>query len=503
MYGPHTNEQLLGRFLADRRDEVVLATKFGIKLDPDDPRKRGVDGRPEYVRACIEDSLRRLGTDHVDLYYQHRVDPDTPIEETVGAMGELVAEGKVRYLGLSEAGPETLRRANATHPISALQTEYSLWSREPEDEILPVCRELGIGFVAYSPLGRGFLTGAIRSIDDLDADDYRRFSPRFQGENFQKNLDLVERIAELAAEKGCTPAQLALAWVLAQGDDIVPIPGTKKVARLEENAAAAEVRLSSRRAHPDRRRPAGRRGPALPRADDALEPLTAMGAFTRRERTGLAVVVVAFAVAAATHGMDGLLPFFTTLIALAGVAWLVSFGTELLGEHFGPSVTGFLQSSLGNMPELFVVLAAISAGETEIALTSLIGSVLANALLMLGLTIMVGARQSEDGLMRFSHRLPNDTATLLQVAVFGIVLVALVDSAHTEASRHIVTISAVASVCLLLVYFSWVVPYLRADTRPESSGHEQPAREPARLRRAAGRRPASWPRSSRSGSSAR
>jgi aryl-alcohol dehydrogenase-like predicted oxidoreductase len=247
MYGPHTNEQLLGRFLAegDRRDRVQLATKFGIRFDPSDPSRRGVDGRPEYVRECIEGSLRRLGTDHVDLYYQHRVDPNTPIEETVGAMAELVTEGKVRYLGLSEAGPETLRRASAVHPITALQTEYSLWSREPEEEILPTCRELGIGFVAYSPLGRGFLTGAIRSIDDLDADDYRRYSPRFQGENFQKNLDLVARIQELAQSKGCTPAQLALAWVLAQGEDIVPIPGTKKVVRLEENAGAVDVELSA------------------------------------------------------------------------------------------------------------------------------------------------------------------------------------------------------------------------------------------------------------------
>ncbi|MEO6495983.1 MAG: aldo/keto reductase [Solirubrobacteraceae bacterium] len=247
MYGPHTNEELLGRFLAEggRRDQVQLATKFGIRLDPDDPGKRGVDGSPAYVRHCIEGSLRRLGTDHVDLYYQHRVDPDTPIEETVGAMAELVAEGKVRHLGLSEAGPETLRRASAVHPIAALQTEYSLWSRDPEDEILPTCRELGIGFVAYSPLGRGFLTGAITSPDDLEADDYRRFSPRFQGENFRKNLDLVARLEELAHDKGVTPAQLALAWVLAQGDDIVPIPGTKKVKRLEENASAAAVSLAA------------------------------------------------------------------------------------------------------------------------------------------------------------------------------------------------------------------------------------------------------------------
>ena len=246
MYGPHTNERLLGGFLADsgRRDEVTLATKFGIKWDPE-TNTRSVDGSPAYVRECIEGSLRRLGVDHVDLYYQHRVDPDVPIEETVGAMGELVAEGKVRYLGLSEAGPETLRRAMAVHPISALQTEYSLWSRDPEDEILPTCRELGIGFVAYSPLGRGFLTGAITSPDDLEADDYRRFSPRFQGENFQRNLDLVARIEELATAKDVTPAQLALAWVMAQGEDVVPIPGTKKAARLEENAAAVDVALSA------------------------------------------------------------------------------------------------------------------------------------------------------------------------------------------------------------------------------------------------------------------
>jgi aryl-alcohol dehydrogenase-like predicted oxidoreductase len=246
MYGPHTNERLLGSFLAGsgRRDEVTLATKFGITWDPE-TNTRSVDGSPAYVRACIEGSLQRLGVDHVDLYYQHRVDPDVPIEETVGAMAELVAEGKVRYLGLSEAGPETLRRAMAVHPISALQTEYSLWSRDPEDEILPTCRELGIGFVAYSPLGRGFLTGAITSPDDLEADDYRRFSPPFQGEYIQRNLDLVARIAELARAKDVTSAQLALAWVMAQGDDVVPIPGTKKVARLEENAAAAGVALSA------------------------------------------------------------------------------------------------------------------------------------------------------------------------------------------------------------------------------------------------------------------
>jgi len=243
-YGPHTNERLLGRAVADRRDQVLLATKFGLVRDPDDPTARGVNGRPEYVRRAAEGSLQRLGVDHIDLYYQHRVDPDTPIEETIGAMAELVQEGKVRYLGMSEAGPETLRRANAVHQITALQTEYSLWSRDPGDEILPTCRELGIGFVAYSPLGRGFLTGAIQSVDDLAQDDYRRSSPRFQGENFDRNLELVGTIEELAANKAVTSAQLALAWVLAQGEDIVPIPGTKRRARLEENAAAVDVELS-------------------------------------------------------------------------------------------------------------------------------------------------------------------------------------------------------------------------------------------------------------------
>jgi len=243
-YGPHTNERLVGRAVADRRDQVLLATKFGIVRDPDDPTARGVKGRPEYVRQAAEGSLQRLGLDHIDLYYQHRVDPDTPIEETIGAMAELVQEGKVRYLGMSEAGPETLRRANAVHQITALQTEYSLWSRDPGDEILPTCRELGIGFVAYSPLGRGFLTGAIQSIDDLAQDDYRRSSPRFQGENFDRNLELVGTIAGLAADKAVTPAQLALAWVLAQGEDIVPIPGTKRRARLEENVGAVDLELS-------------------------------------------------------------------------------------------------------------------------------------------------------------------------------------------------------------------------------------------------------------------
>jgi aryl-alcohol dehydrogenase-like predicted oxidoreductase len=243
VYGPHTNEVLVGRAIADRRDRVVLATKFGIVRDPDNPRRRGVNGRPDYVKQAAEASLKRLGTDYIDLYYQHRVDPDTPIEETVGALAELVQEGKVRYIGLSEAGPETLRRANAVHQITALQTEYSLWAREPEDEILPTCRELGIGFVAYAPLGRGFLTGAIKSVDDLADDDYRRYAPRFVGENFQRNLALVTRIEELAADKAVTPAQLGLAWVLAQGEDIIPIPGTKRRERLEENAAAADVVL--------------------------------------------------------------------------------------------------------------------------------------------------------------------------------------------------------------------------------------------------------------------
>jgi aryl-alcohol dehydrogenase-like predicted oxidoreductase len=243
MYGPFTNEQLVGRSIRARRQEVVLATKFGIRRG-EDPTQRWIEGRPEYVREACDASLKRLGVDHIDLYYQHRVDPKVPIEETVGAMAELVKAGKVLYLGLSEAGTETIRRAHAVHPISALQTEYSMWSRDPEDEILPTVRELGIGFVSYSPLGRGFLTGQIKSYDDLAADDYRRLSPRFQGENFQKNLELVERITRLAESKGATAGQLALAWVLAQGEDIVPIPGTKRRKYLEENAAAAEINLS-------------------------------------------------------------------------------------------------------------------------------------------------------------------------------------------------------------------------------------------------------------------
>jgi aryl-alcohol dehydrogenase-like predicted oxidoreductase len=245
MYGPHTNEELVGRAIRGRRNEVVLATKFGIVRSAENPAVRGISGRPEYVRQAAEGSLRRLGVDHVDLYYQHRVDPSVPIEETVGAMSRLVEEGKVRFLGLSEAGAETIRRAHAVHPITALQSEYSLWSRDIEDEIIPAIRELGIGLVAYSPLGRGFLTGRFRSIDDLPEDDFRRHSPRFQGENFQKNLDLVREVEAIASEKGVTPSQLALAWVLAQGKDVVPIPGTKRVKYLEENAAAGQVLLSA------------------------------------------------------------------------------------------------------------------------------------------------------------------------------------------------------------------------------------------------------------------
>ncbi len=244
VYGRGANEELVGRAIKGRRDGVVLATKFGI-LRSDDPAYRGVSGRPEYVRSSCDASLRRLGTDHIDLYYQHRVDASTPIEETVGAMADLVRAGKVRAIGLSEAGAATIRRAAHVHPIAALQTEYSLWSREPEDEILPTCRELGIAFVAYSPLGRGFLTGAITSPDDFAPDDFRRTSPRFQGENFQKNLDLVTRIQEIAREKRCAPSQLALAWLLAQGRDIIPIPGTKRRKYLEENVGALAVRLSA------------------------------------------------------------------------------------------------------------------------------------------------------------------------------------------------------------------------------------------------------------------
>jgi aryl-alcohol dehydrogenase-like predicted oxidoreductase len=242
-YGPFKNERLVGRAIKDRRDEVVLATKFG-SVRNEQGERLGIRGDREYVLAACNASLERLGTEHIDVYYQHRVDPNTPIEETVGAMAELVAQGKVRYLGLSEAAAETIRRAHAVHPISALQTEYSLWTRDVEDEILPAIRELGIGLVAYSPLGRGFLSGRIHSVDDLEASDFRRANPRFQGENFQKNLDLVERVEELAASKGCTAAQIALAWVLAQGEDIVPIPGTTRVKNLEENVSALDVELS-------------------------------------------------------------------------------------------------------------------------------------------------------------------------------------------------------------------------------------------------------------------
>jgi aryl-alcohol dehydrogenase-like predicted oxidoreductase len=244
VYGPHTNEELVGRAIKGKRDQIVLATKFGIVRDPANPMARGVSGKPEYVRKSCEASLRRLGVDHIDLYYQHRVDPNTPIEDTVGAMAQLVKEGKVRHLGLSEASPQTLRKAVKVHPITALQTEYSLWSRDPEREILRTCRELGIGFVAYSPLGRGFLTGQFKRFEDLPADDYRRNTPRFQGSNFQKNLDLVRRVEEIARHKGCTPSQLALAWVLSQGEDIVPIPGTKRRKYLEENVAALELKLT-------------------------------------------------------------------------------------------------------------------------------------------------------------------------------------------------------------------------------------------------------------------
>jgi len=244
MYGPFTNEELLGRAIRGKRQNVFLATKFGI-VRTADPNYRGVSGKPEYVKSACEASLRRLGVNEIDLYYQHRVDPETPIEDTVGAMGRLVQEGKVRYLGLSEAGPQTIRRAHAEHPITALQIEYSLWTRDPEEEIFPLCRELDIGFVAYSPLGRGFLTGQIKKIDDLAEDDYRRITPRFQGENFQKNLDLVNHITKMAEERECKPGQLVLAWVLAQAEFIVPIFGTKRRSYLEENIAAIEIKLTS------------------------------------------------------------------------------------------------------------------------------------------------------------------------------------------------------------------------------------------------------------------
>jgi aryl-alcohol dehydrogenase-like predicted oxidoreductase len=245
VYGPYKNEELVGRAIRGKRDKIVLATKFGIIRDPADPTARGVNGRPEYVRKACEASLRRLGVETIDLYYQHRVDKSTPIEETVTAMAQLVREGKIRHIGLSEASPPTLRRAVKVHPVAALQTEYSLWSREPEDGILATCRELGIGFVAYSPLGRGFLTGQFKRFEDFPQDDYRRHSPRFQGENFEKNLDLVHQVEEIAQEKKCTPAQLALAWVLAQDKNVVPIPGTKRRKYLKDNVAALEVKLTA------------------------------------------------------------------------------------------------------------------------------------------------------------------------------------------------------------------------------------------------------------------
>ena len=244
MYGPYTNEELVGRAIKGKRDKVFIATKFGILRDPKDPSKRGISGRPDYVKRSVEGSLRRLGVETIDLYYQHRVDPETPIEDTVGAMADLVNAGLIRHVGLSEASPLTLARAHKVHPITALQTEYSLWTRDPEDAVLLACRKLGIGFVAYSPLGRGFLTGAIASPEDFAENDYRRHTPRFQGENFSRNLELVAKVREIASRIGCTPSQLALAWVLGQGDDIVPIPGTKRRKYLEENVAAVDVRLS-------------------------------------------------------------------------------------------------------------------------------------------------------------------------------------------------------------------------------------------------------------------
>jgi len=244
MYGPHTNEELVGRAIAGRREQVFLATKFGIKLEPGDPPRRSIDGSPAYVREACEGSLRRLGVERIDLYYQHRVDPGTPIEETVGAMAELVAEGKVAHLGLSEASAQTIRRAHAVHPITAVQSEYSLWTRDVEDEVMPTLRELGIALVSYSPLGRGFLSGRFTSPEELDEGDFRRYGPRFTGENLKQNLRLAERVKELAQEKGITPGQLALAWVLHRGEHVVPIPGTKRVSYLEENLAAADIELS-------------------------------------------------------------------------------------------------------------------------------------------------------------------------------------------------------------------------------------------------------------------
>ncbi|MEV4708075.1 aldo/keto reductase [Actinoplanes sp. NPDC049316] len=245
IYGPYTNEELVGRALAGRRDQVVIASKFGLLSHRGGDGGRTLDGHPDNVRAAVEGSLKRLGTDHIDLYYQHRMDPKVPVEDTVGALADLVQAGKIRHIGLSEAAPETIRRAHTVHPITAVQSEYSLWTRDPETEVLPTLRALGIGFVPYSPLGRGFLTGAIRSPEDFDADDFRRNNPRFQGDNFQQNLRIVDEVQAVATEAGATPAQVALAWVLAQGDDLAPIPGTKRVARLEENVAADGLHLSA------------------------------------------------------------------------------------------------------------------------------------------------------------------------------------------------------------------------------------------------------------------
>ncbi|NJK95131.1 MAG: aldo/keto reductase [Bacteroidales bacterium] len=246
MYGPYTNEELVGKAIHGIRQQITLATKFGIVRDPADPSKRGINGKPDYVKKSCEGSLKRLGVEVIDLYYLHRVDPDTPIEETVGAMSQLVKEGKIKGIGLSEASAATIRRANAIHPLTALQTEYSLWSRDPEDDVLELTKELGIAFVSYSPLGRGFLTGQIRSVNDFDPDDYRLFSPRFQGENFEKNLQLVKTVEEIASKKNCTASQLALAWVLAQGDHIFPIPGTKRIKFLEENAGAVKLSFTAK-----------------------------------------------------------------------------------------------------------------------------------------------------------------------------------------------------------------------------------------------------------------
>jgi aryl-alcohol dehydrogenase-like predicted oxidoreductase len=270
IYGPYTNEELVGRALAGRWDDVVIATKFGLLSHRGgDGGGRILDGHPDTVRAAVEGSLSRLGTDHIDLYYQHRMDPKVPIEDTVGALADLVQAGKIRHIGLSEAGPETIRRAHAVHPVTAVQSEYSLWTRDPETAVLPALRELGIGFVPYSPLGRGFLTGQVTSVDDLDADDFRRTSPRFQGDNLQRNLRIVDEVTAIAAEADATPAQVALAWVLAQGDDLAPIPGTKRVSRLEENVAADALELTAGQL--------SRLGAIAPPAGDRYADMTPIG----------------------------------------------------------------------------------------------------------------------------------------------------------------------------------------------------------------------------------